>query len=186
MLQMSDIKLGKVLDFDGAPFQVISTDHLQMGRGSAVLRTKLRNLITGAVREHTFKGGDKVEEADLARAQANFMYQEGDQYHFMDNVSFEQFTLDQEAVGEISRFVKEGEDVDILSFNGKPVTISLPPKVDLQVVEAPPGVKGDSAANATKRVKLETGYELAVPLFIKQDEMIRVNTETGEYVERVK
>ncbi len=181
---MSDIKLGKVLDFEGAPFRVISTDHLQMGRGSAVLRTKLKNLITGSVREHTFKGGDKIEEADLTRTKANFLYIEGSQYQFMDNESYEQFALEAEAIGEISNFVKEGEDVEVMSFNGRPVTISLPPKVTLTVVEAPPGVKGDTAGNATKRVRLGTGYELPVPLFIKQDEQIIVNTETGEYVER--
>lgn len=184
MLTMNDIKIGKVLDMDGAPFQVLNTDHLQMGRGSAVLRTKLRHLVDGSVREHTFKAGDKVEEADLSRTQANFLYREDNQFHFMDNATFEQFAFEQSQIGDISNYVKEGDDVAVLNFNGVPVTISLAPKVELKVVEAPPGVKGDSAANATKRVKLETGYELAVPLFIKEGEVIRVNTETGEYVER--
>lgn len=184
MLQMNDIKMGRVITMDGAPFQVLSTDHLQMGRGSAVLRTKLKNLIDGAVREHTFKGGDKIEEADLSRSKANFLYLEGDEYFFMDNTSYEQFGFQREQIGEISNFVKEGDDVDVMSYNGKPVTITLPPKVVLKVVESPPGVKGDTAGNASKRVKLETGYELPVPLFIKEGEMIRVNTDTGEYVER--
>ncbi len=184
MLNMNDIKLGKVVDMNDSPYQVISTDHLQMGRGSAVLRTKLKNLVDGSVLEHTFKSGDKVEEADLTRSKVNFMYREGDQYHFMDNESYEQFAFEKEQIGEISNFVKEGEDVTVMSFNGNPVTISLPPKVELKVVESPPGIKGDTAGNATKRVKLETGYELPVPLFIKKDEIIRVNTETGEYVER--
>lgn len=184
MLNMSDIKMGKVIDMGGAPFQVLSTDHLQMGRGSAVLRTKLKNLIDGSVREHTFKGGDKVEEADLSRTKVNFLYQEGDHFHFMDNASYEQFALDKDQIGDISNFVKEGDDVEVMNFNGNPVNIFLPNKVELKVVEAPPGVKGDTAGNATKRVKLETGYELAVPLFIKEGEIIRVNTETGAYVER--
>lgn len=184
MLNMNDIKLGKVVTMDGAPFQVINTDHLQMGRGSAVLRTKLRNLIDGAVREHTFKSGDKIEEADLSRGRANFLYREGEQFHFMNNENYEQFVFDQSQVGDLFNYVKEGDDVDVMYFNGNPVTVSLPTKVDLKVVEAPPGVKGDTAGNATKRVTLETGYELPVPLFIKQGEMIRVNTETGAYVER--
>ncbi|MDP3970745.1 MAG: elongation factor P [bacterium] len=182
---MSDIKMGKVVDMDGAPFQVMNTDHLQMGRGSAVLRTKLRNLIDGSVREHTFKSGDKIEEADLSRMRASFLYREDDQFHFMNNENYEQFAFDLEQIGEISNFVKEGEDVDVMSFNGNPVTITIPTKVELKVVESPPGIKGDSAANVTKRVKLETGYEIPVPLFVKQDDIIRVNTETGEYVERV-
>lgn len=185
MLTMSDIKIGKVVDLDGSPFQVLSTDHLQMGRGSAVLRTKLKHLIDGSVREHTFKSGDRVEEADLSRSTANFLYREGELFNFMDNASYEQFGLEKEKIGEISYFVKEGEDVDVLSYNGSPVSITLPPKVELKVVEAPPGVKGDTAGNATKRVKLETGYELPVPLFVKQDDIIRVNTESGAYVERV-
>lgn len=184
MLTMSDIKIGKVVDMDGAPFQVLSTDHLQMGRGSAVLRTKLKHLIDGSVREHTFKSGEKVEEADLARTKANFLYKEGDQYFFMDNESYEQFFFPADQMGDIGNYVKEGDDVDIMSFNGSPVTVSLPTKVTLRVTEAPPGIKGDTAGNATKRVTLETGYELPVPLFIKKDEEIIVNTETGEYVER--
>lgn len=184
MLTMNDIKMGKIIDMDGAPFQVLSTDHLQMGRGSAVLRTKLKHMIDGSVREHTFKGGDKVNEADLSRTKANFLYREADRFHFMDNTTYEQFALDKQQIGDISNFTKEGDDVDVMNFNGNPVNISLAAKVQLKVVEAPPGVKGDTAGNATKRVKLETGYELAVPLFIKEGEMIVVNTETGTYVER--
>lgn len=184
MLQMSDIKMGKVVDMDGSPWRVISTDHLQMGRGSAVLRTKLKNLIDGSVREHTFKSGDKIEEADLNRSKANFLYREGDKFFFMDNESYEQFEFPEDQIGDISNFVKENSDVEVLSFNGNPVSIGLSPKVTLKVVEAPPGIKGDTAGNATKRVKLETGYELPVPLFIKEDEDIIVNTESGEYVER--
>jgi elongation factor P len=113
------------------------------------------------------------------------MYRESDNFNFMDNSSYEQFTFEKEQIGEISHFVKEGEDVEVMNFNDKPVTIKIPPKVELKVVEAPPGVKGDTASNATKRVKLETGYEVTVPLFIKEGEVVRINTETGEYVERV-
>ena len=128
MLNMSDIKMGKVIDMDGAPFQVMSTDHLQMGRGSAVLRTKLKHLIDGTVREHTFKGGDKIQEADLLRSKAQFLYAEGDEFHFMDNESYEQFYFQREQIGEISNFVKDGDEVQVMSFNGNPVTVSLPPK----------------------------------------------------------
>jgi elongation factor P len=113
------------------------------------------------------------------------MYREGNAFNFMDNVSYEQFAFDLEQIGDISNYVREGEDLDVMIYNDKPVSVSLPPKVELKVVEAPPGVKGDSASNATKRIKLETGYEISVPLFIKEGEVIRINTETGEYVERV-
>ena len=185
MLTMNDVRLGKVLDINGAPYQVIWADFMRTAQRKPVKRTKLRNLITGQILEKSFKPGDKIDEANLGRGVANFMYREGNTFHFMDNASYEQFGFELEQIGEISNFVREGDDLDVLNFNDKPVAVSLPPKVDLKVVEAPPGVKGDSASNATKRVKMETGYELNVPLFIKEGEMIRVNTETGEYVERV-
>jgi elongation factor P len=113
------------------------------------------------------------------------MYREGDTFNFLDNTSYEQFTFSKEQIGEISNFVKENTDVEVMLYNEKPVTVKLPPKVVLTVVEAPPGVKGDSASNTTKKVKLETGYEVNVPLFIKEGEKIRVNTDSGDYVERV-
>lgn len=185
MLTMNDLKVGVVIDLEDTPYQVVWSDFMRTAQRKPVMRTKLRHLITGQVLEKTFKPGDKIDEADLRRGRAQFMYSEGDQFHFMDNQTYEQFAFTKEQIGEISNFVKEGEDVDVMNFNDKPVTISIPPKVELRVVEAPPGVKGDTANNATKRVKVETGYEVAVPLFIKEGEVIRVNTETGEYVERV-
>ncbi len=185
MLSFNEIKLGSALNIDGQPYLVVKTDHLKMGRGGAVLRTKMRNLINGAVLERTFKPSDQMIEADLEQRRANFLYREGAVFNFMDNESYEQFTIDQESVGPMANYVKDGEDVDVLYFNQKPVSISLPPKVSLKVVQAPPGVKGDSATNATKRVTLETGYEIDVPLFIKEGEMLRINTATGQYVERV-
>ena len=185
MLTMTDLKVGRVIDLDDVPYQVVWSDFMRTAQRKPVMRTKLRHLITGQVLEKTFKPGDKIDEADLRRSRANFMYREGDNFNFMDNGSFEQFSFAQQQIGDISNYVKEGEDVDVMNFNDKPVTISLPPKVNLKVVEAPPGVKGDTASNATKRVTLETGYEVAVPLFIKAGETVRINTETGEYVERV-
>lgn len=182
---MNDLKVGVMIDLDNVPYQVMWSDFMRTAQRKPVMRTKLRHLITGQVLEKTFKPGDKIDEADLRRGRAQFMYREGDQFHFMDNQTYEQFAFTQEKIGAISNFVKEGEDVDVLNFNDKPITISMPPKVELRVVEAPPGVKGDTAFNATKRVKVETGYEVAVPLFIKEGEVVRLNTETGEYVERV-
>lgn len=182
---MNDLKVGVMIDLDSVPYQVMWSDFMRTAQRKPVMRTKLRHLITGQVLEKTFKPGDKIDEADLRRGRAQFMYREGDQFHFMDNQTYEQFAFTQDQIGAISNFVKEGEDVDVLNFNDKPITISMPPKVELRVVEAPPGVKGDTASNATKRVKVETGYEVAVPLFIKEGEVVRLNTETGEYVERV-
>ncbi|HLD21555.1 MAG TPA: elongation factor P [Patescibacteria group bacterium] len=184
MYSISDLKVGTVITRDGAPYQIIRSTHSKQARSGAVLRTKMRNLITGQVLEHTFQGGDSIEPADLAHEKANFLYRENEEFMFMNNQSYEQFGLSRDAVGDLANYVKEGEDVEVMYFEGKPVSIVLPPKVVLTVVEAPPGVKGDSASNVTKKVKLETDYEISVPLFINEGDNIRVNTDTGEYVER--
>ena len=186
MLTISDIKLGTVITHSGQPYVVIAADHHKMGRGGANLKTKLRNLITGQNLEITYSGGDKAQEADLERSKANFLYKEGGKYYFMDNESYEQFELDKEVIGSPAEFLKEGLTVDVLIFEGKPVSVKLPIKVELEVKETPPGVKGDTAGAAMKTAKLETGKEIRVPLFVNQGDIIRVNTDTEEYVERVK
>ena len=183
---MNNLKIGTVVVENGEPFVIHSTDHVKMGRGGAVLRTKMKNAISGGTLEKTYKGGDKIQEADLSRSKANFLYREENDFHFMDNESFEQFILPKDQIGEISNFVKEESDVEVLNFEGKPVSISLPPKVDLKVTSAPPGVKGDTAqGSVNKPVTVETGYSVQTPLFVKEGDTIRINTETGEYVERV-
>jgi len=182
---MNELKLSTVITIDDQPFQITSTQHTKVARGGATLRTKLKNLVTGQVLEKTFSGGDKAEAADLQRQKSNFLYKEGDNFFFMNNESFEQFELSESEVGFASQFLKEGFTVDTLIFNDKPVAIKLPTKVELKVIAAPPGVKGDTAGSASKLITLETGTEIKAPLFVNKDEMIRVNTETGEYVERV-
>lgn len=182
---MNDLRVGVVADIDNAPYQVLWADFMRTAQRKPVMRTKLRNLITGQVLEKTFKPGDKIANADLRRSRAQFMYRDGDEYHFMDQQTYEQFSFNREQIGDISNFVKESGEVEVLNFNEKPVTISLSPKIDLRVIEAPPGVRGDTASNVTKRVKLETGYEVSAPLFIKEGDILRINTQTGEYVERV-
>ncbi|MBI2415271.1 MAG: elongation factor P [Candidatus Kerfeldbacteria bacterium] len=182
---LKDIRVGVAIDIDAQPYQVLWADFMRTAQRKPVMRTKLRNLITGQVLEKTFKPGDKVAEADLQRGQANFMYRDGDNFNFMDNATFEQFGFALDQIGDIGNYVKEGSDVDLLKFNGNPVAVLLPPKVELQVIEAPPGVKGDSAANVTKQVKVETGHLVNVPLFIREGDTVRINTSTGDYVERV-
>lgn len=184
MLTISDIKLGTVISINDEPYQVVFTQHIKVARGGATLKTKLKNLITGATLEKSFSGGDKAEEADLGRGSANFLYKEGVNHFFMDNESFEQFEFSSDSIGDGAKFLKDGQTVDVMLYNGKPVTIALPKKITLEVVSAPPGVKGDTGGTATKVVTLETGAELKTPLFIKQGDNIIINTETGEYVER--
>ena len=161
------------------------TEHSKQARSAAVLRVKMKNLIGGQVLDNTFQQSDTIEEADLERKKANYQYNDGENFTFMDNETYDQFELTAQSVGDVANYIKEGQDVDILFFEGKPVSISVPAKVELMVTEAPPGIKGDTAGNVTKKVTLETGYEVAVPLFINEGQKIRVNTDTGLYVERV-
>ncbi|MFA4941167.1 MAG: elongation factor P [Patescibacteria group bacterium] len=184
MLSISEIKLGKVIKITDEPYVVIRTDHHKMGRGGAVLKTKLRNLITGNILERTFQGNEKAEEADTETKKTNFMYKDEEQAYFMDNETYEQFSFPLDQVGEKQRFLKDGTDVDTLYFAGRPVAIELPVKLNLKVVSAPPGVKGNSAGNVNKQVELETGAKINVPMFVNEGDVIKVNTDTGEYVER--
>ncbi len=185
MLTINEIKLGKLLQIDNSPFIVIKTDHHKVARGGAVLKTKLKNLINGSVLEKTFQGNDKVEEAETEKKKANFMYKDENEAHFMDNQTYEQFSLSIDSIGAKIKFLKDGTDVNILYFQNKPVAVDLPVKIDLKVVSAPPGVKGNSAGNINKTVELETGMEASVPMFINEGDVVRINTDTGDYVERV-
>ena len=184
MLTLSEIKIGKVIRIGDEPYVVVKTDHHKMGRGGAVLKTKLRNLITDSVLEKTFQGNEKAEEAETETKKTNFMYKDEGQAYFMDNQTYEQFSFSLEQIGEKQRFLKEGTDVDTLYFSDKPVAVDLPIKMDLKVVSAPPGVKGNSAGNVTKQVELETGAKINAPMFINEGDIIKVNTDTGEYVAR--
>lgn len=184
MLSFNEIKVGKVLQVNSEPFLVIKTDHHKMGRGGAVLKVKMKNLINDNVLEKTYQGSDKAEEAKTETKKANFMYKDQDEAYFMDNASFEQFSLTLENIGDKQFFLKDGTDVDVLYFNDNPVSITLPIKMDFKVTSSPPGVKGNSSGNVTKQIEIETGAKITAPLFINEGDIIKVNTETGEYVER--
>lgn len=185
MLEMSEIKLGRVLEIDGAPYIVQFTQHIKVARSGATLRTKLKNLITGQVIEKSFNGGDKISEANIQRKKASFLYSDGNNYNFMDSLTYEQFTLNSGDITDMIKYLKEGLEVDVLLYNNKPVTISLPTKIEYLVTDAPPGVRGDSAGSVTKQITLENGLTIQAPMFINTNDRIKVNTETGEYVERV-
>lgn len=184
MLTISDIKSGKKIVLDGDPYAVLSHEHSKTGRAGAVLRTKLKHLRTGAVLDRTFQGVDRVEEADVAKARAQYLYREGDSYAFMDMDSYDQISLSTETLGGAERFLVEGTEVTLLQFEGTPIAIELPPKVALTVIDAPPGIKGDSVSSGDKVVKLETGLEVTTPLFVKEGDRIIVNTDRATYVSR--
>ncbi|MDP2708834.1 MAG: elongation factor P [bacterium] len=184
MLSLNEIKIGSLLKINEEPYAVIKADHHKMGRGGAVLKTKLKNLINGNILERTFQGNDKADEASTDTKKANYLYKADGEASFMDNENYEQFSLPLEQIGDKIKFLKEGTDVDILYFQHNPVALKLPIKVSLKVISAPPGVKGNSAGNVTKTVELETGAELAVPMFVNEGDIVIVNTDTGEYVGR--
>jgi elongation factor P len=181
---LNSIRVGLNILVDSEPYQVLEASFMRTAQRKPVMRTKLRHLLNGRVLEQSFKPGDKVEEADMTRLRANFLYADETQCHFMNQETFEQFDFSKESLADKTAYLKDGVEVQILNFNGLPVNVELPKKVTLKVVETPPGVKGDTATGGSKQAKLETGLTVNVPLFIKNEEMVIINTETGDYVER--
>ena len=184
MLDINDLKIGVNVEYNGEPYAVIVSRLVKIGRGGAVLQTKLKNLITGSLISKNFKGSDKFPEADIAKSKAQFLYQERENFYFMDETSYEQFSLSAKQIQREAPFLKEGAKVEVLNFNHTPINISLPTKVVLEVRDAPPGVRGDTAQGGTKQITLETGAAITAPLFVKKGDKVVVNIETGEYVER--
>ncbi len=184
MLSIAEIKSGKNIILNGEPYAVFYHEHSKTGRAGAVLRTKIKNLVTGAVLEKTFQGSDKVEEAEISKSKAQYLYSEKGDFHFMDSETYDQFSLSQNIFDDAVNYLIEGTEVTVLNFNGSPINVELPVKIKLKVTEAPPGIKGDTASGGDKLVTLETGIKITVPLFIKEGDEIVINTERGEYVSR--
>lgn len=183
---LNDIKQGLAIVYDGEPYFVVQANFVRMQQRKPVMQTKLRNLINGKVLEITFKPGDRVETAEIGKIDATFLYATDQEVYFMDSANFEQISLERAAVASSLPYLREGTPVQLATFNGKPVGLTLPPKMDFKVTAAADAVKGDSAqGRVTKKVTIETGAEVGVPLFIKEGDTIRVNTQTGDYVERV-
>jgi len=183
-MDMNDIRVGTLVKIDGQPYVCLWSDFMRTAQRKPVRRTKLKNLITGNVLEQTFKHGDKIEEADVTRSKAGYLYSDEQGAHFMDNETYEEVTLPKEMVAEQLKFMKDGTDYALVNFEGKPITCELPKKVELKVVETNDVSRGDTTGNVLKEATLETGAVIKVPAFIKQGEVIRINTETEEYAER--
>jgi elongation factor P len=184
MLGLTEVKTGKKIILDGEPYVVVEYLHSKIGRGGAVLRTKLQNLLTGNMVEHTFQGADKLEEAEITKSHAQYLYKDGDNFLFMDTESYDQFELSSSVIGKGKDYLLEGTEVVMLNWDGKAINIELPVKVALTVTDAPPGLKGDTASGGDKVVTTETGLQVTTPLFVKEGDKIVVNTETGQYVSR--
>lgn len=182
---ISDLKKGNAINWKHGVWSAIDITFVNPGKGSAFYKVKLRNVETGQVVENTFKSGETLDEASVVFKNAQYLYSDGEEYHFMDNESFEQVALSAELLGDTTNFLKDDIDVKLQLVNDKPVGVVLPPKMVFEVTDAPPGVKGDSATGKTMPAIIETGASVQVPLFVKNGDKIRVNTDTGEYVERV-
>jgi len=181
MLSINDLKKGKSIQIDNEPYEILETQHSKMGRAGAVLRAKIRNLATGGVFDRTYKASDKFEEVELEELKAQFLYREGEDFYFMDQESYEQFSLNEEQLGDKASYLAEEIIVKIKKYKGNPLSVILPPEVKLKVVSAPPGVKGNTADGGSKIVTLETGLKISVPLHIKEGDVLRIKTETGRY-----
>ncbi|MBI2439062.1 MAG: elongation factor P [Candidatus Moranbacteria bacterium] len=184
MLGLTEIKTGKRIIFNGEPFLVLDYQHSKTGRAGAVLRTKLKNLLTGAIIDQTFQGADKVEEAEVSKSLAQYLYHEGEEYLFMDTESYDQFSLAKNVLGNAIHYLVEGTEVTVLNWNERQINVEIPVKVTLTVTDAPPGIKGDTASGGDKVVTLETGLQITTPLFVKTGDSLIVNTEKGSYVSR--
>lgn len=185
MLSMNDLKIGVFCKINNEPYAVLSTQHVQMGRGGAILRTKLKNLLTGNVFERTFKSGDQVEETDISKVKANYLYGDKENSYFMEIETYDQFHIARKALGDKTAYLKEDTEVEVLKFDEKPINVNLPLKMNFKISQTADAVRGDTAqGNVTKEATLENGLVIKVPHFVKQGDEVVVNTETGEYVSR--
>jgi elongation factor P len=185
MIEVSELRRGTTFTMDGEMYRVLEYQHYKPGRGNAIIRTKLRNLRTGATIQHNFLSGERVEEIRIERRAVQYLYTDGDLYYFMDTETFDQMALPTAMLEEEAPYLKEGLELVIAVHDGNPLEVELPTAVEMAVTETEVAVAGDTATNVTKKATLETGLTVQVPLFVQAGDVIRVDTRTGAYVTRV-
>jgi elongation factor P len=185
LINAGEVKKGIMIELDGQLYQIVDFQHIKMGRGSAQLRLKLRNVKSGSIADRSFQATEKFQRVRLDHRTVQYLYTDDEQYHVMDTDSFDQLVLTREQLGDAVSFLKENLTLELLSYNDQPLGVELPITVDLVIVNADPGFKGDTATGGTKPAIVETGLTVQVPLFVSQGETIRVDTRTGTYLERV-
>lgn len=185
MYSTQDFRKNLKIEIDGEPYVIVDCQHVKPGKGVAFVKTKYKSLISGRVLDKNFRSGDKVQKPNLESRTMQFVYIDGEHYVFMDNTTYEQFHLSAESLEEVLQYMKEGIEADVLFFNERPISVELPNFLDLEVTQTDPGFKGDTAQGGSKPATVETGAVITVPLYIKQGEIIRVDTRTGAFVERV-
>ncbi len=181
----SDFRKGLKIELNGEPFLMVDFQHVKPGKGGAFVRTRLKSLMTGNVIDKTFRSGEKVETPDLEERAMQYLYPDGESHIFMDNETYEQLAIRGEVMGEAINYLKENTNVNILFHNQKPIGVELPNFVELEVVKTDPGIKGDTASGGSKPATLETGAVVQVPLFIKEGDILKIDTRDGSYIERV-
>ncbi len=185
MIQATQLKKGMCIKHENDLYRIVTTQHITPGNWRGMVQTKIRNLKTGAISEHRFRSEDRVERAILDEAQMEYLYQDGDMYHFMNNETFEQVGLSSEVLGDAVDYLIPNIKLAIEFYEGRPVGIDLPITVEMKIVETEPGIKGASVSNVGKPAKMETGLVVQVPAFINEGDVIRIDTATGSYIERV-
>lgn len=185
MISTNDFHTGLTIELDGDIYMVIDFQHVKPGKGSAFVRSKLKNLRSGSTTERTFRAGEKVPRAIIERKEMEYLYASGEEYIFMDTESYEQISLSRQKLGDNLKYLKENMQLNILLFKGEILGLELPNSVELKVVETEPGFKGDTAAGGSKPAKLETGLVVQVPFFINEGDVLRIDTRSGAYLERV-
>ncbi|RGY97290.1 elongation factor P [Clostridium sp. AM58-1XD] len=185
MISAGDFRNGLTIEIEGNVFQIMEFQHVKPGKGAAFVRTKIKNIISGGVVERTFRPTEKFPAARIDRIDMQYLYSDGDLFHFMNNDTFEQIALNTEAIGDALKFVKENEICKICSYNGNVFSVEPPLFVELEITDTEPGFKGDTATGASKPATVETGAQVNVPLFVNQGDKIKIDTRTGEYLSRV-
>ena len=185
MIATGDLRKGIAIEFDGNLYRIEDFQHVKMGRGSAYVKLKLRNIRRGDITERTFQAGERFQRATLDKSEVQFLYRDEDTFHFMNTATYEQFALDLARLGGAVHFLKENATAELLTYGDEPISVELPPSVEMEVTYTEPGIKGDTASGGTKPATIETGFNVQVPLFVGTGDHIRVDTRTGTYLERV-
>lgn len=185
LVSTSEFRKGLRILLEEEPFIIVDFQHVKPGKGGAFVRTRIKSLITGNVLDRTFRSGDKVDVPELEERKMQYLYREGEQYYFMDAENYEQLFINSENLGNVKNYLKEGIIITVLFYKGKTIGVDMQNFVDLMIVKTEPGVKGDTAQNTTKPAELETGYVIQVPLFVEEGDAVKIDTRTGEYIERV-
>lgn len=184
MYSTTDFRRGLKIEVEGTPYEIVEFQHFKPGKGGAMMRTKLRNILNGRIQDITFRAGEKVERPDLENRQMQYLYKEGTDLVFMDLESYEQTYIAQDVIGPKSGYLKESQQVDMLMYRGNPLDLELPVSLVLEVTETEPGVKGDTVSNVTKAATLETGISIQVPIFVNIGDKVKVDTRSNEYLGR--